>query len=196
MKPALSGATSNVSSRYWIGVNNLEGNGWQNIDDNSTPTFFDWANGEPGTSIINSCVVVDTKGYWYHEDCFASHSFVCEVSEVGVTTKQPPTSLTRISTQGNTVKSTPQSSVATTSSSSTLCRSYIPFSMGGGDDTKAEKDFLINYFIDAVFPIDIGIAPFVYYDDYWQESQVPVDITQLKTEIQSVSPSDVWSLSS
>ncbi|KAE9547683.1 hypothetical protein FO519_009105 [Halicephalobus sp. NKZ332] len=68
--------------RYWIGVTNLSGNGWKNIDDNSSTTFFDWAPREPNNSISQGgCLLADTLGYWYNSDCYNYYPFVCEVNE-------------------------------------------------------------------------------------------------------------------
>ncbi|KAE9547088.1 hypothetical protein FO519_009700, partial [Halicephalobus sp. NKZ332] len=77
--------TNETFSRYWIGVNDIAGTGWTNIDDGSNITYFDWASGESANSTeSNGCVSVDLKGLWHNDDCFTSYSFVCEVPEVEI----------------------------------------------------------------------------------------------------------------
>ncbi|KAE9546849.1 hypothetical protein FO519_009939 [Halicephalobus sp. NKZ332] len=58
----LSNGTSSSTSGYWIGVSEINGSGWQNIDDGSKTTFSHWAPGEPANQTeSNGCVSVDMK---------------------------------------------------------------------------------------------------------------------------------------
>ncbi|KAE9547678.1 hypothetical protein FO519_009108, partial [Halicephalobus sp. NKZ332] len=70
--------------RFWIGVTNLTGNGWHNIDDDSNIAYFDWAFGEPRNSTHEQCVTIDMNGLWYNEECFKNFPFICEMEIVFV----------------------------------------------------------------------------------------------------------------
>jgi len=96
---------STGSSRVWIGVSDVNENGWQNVDDNSITTFFDWAPGEPVSSTgYNKCVYVDSNGLWYNDNCLNSYSYVC----------------------GTNKTSLPSTIVSTTQSATTPSSSVIP----------------------------------------------------------------------
>ena len=72
-------------NRFWIGVNSILGNGWQNLNDGSNTTFFEWEPNEPRNSNNeNGCVSVDMSGNWYNDNCFHNFPFVCEISETNL----------------------------------------------------------------------------------------------------------------
>ena len=129
-------------SRFWIGISNINGNGWQNIDDGSATNFFDWASGEPQNTTGNGCVSMDTTGKWYNDDCFNNYSFACGVSEVGAPT-------------------TPGTTGATVSYSSLTCPSYIFFSFPTLASTQGWNvvSFIRNQFVPELFAPDIQPAP-------------------------------------
>ena len=94
----LSGGDSNL--RYWIGLSNVDKDGWQNTDDGSIATFFDWAAGEPtNLTASNGCVSVDLNGGWHNDDCLNSYPFICELNETTIhSTSTPPSTTTRSTT--------------------------------------------------------------------------------------------------
>ncbi|KAE9547101.1 hypothetical protein FO519_009688 [Halicephalobus sp. NKZ332] len=145
--------TNETFSRYWIGVNDIAGTGWTNIDDGSNITYFDWAPGEPSNLTgSNGCVSVDLKGLWHNDDCFTNYSFVCEVPELGATSTTPSTeTTTKVGT--------------TTSANDPLvpCWSYIPFAVDVSETLtlnqfSAMKNFMTTYFLKELFPIDLQLA--------------------------------------
>ncbi|KAE9547857.1 hypothetical protein FO519_008932 [Halicephalobus sp. NKZ332] len=104
--------STEVLSTFWIGVSNISGNGWTNID-GSNVTYSDWASSEPATATgSNGCVSVDSKGFWHNDDCYTDHYYVCEVPEVGVSSTPQPSDPT-----------------TTTAPDSVSCWSYIPFAI-------------------------------------------------------------------
>ncbi|KAE9550143.1 hypothetical protein FO519_006630, partial [Halicephalobus sp. NKZ332] len=72
--------------RFWIGVDDLLGSGWTNIDDGSQTKYFSWAVGEPVNDTHGSgCVYMSLTGDWYNGNCFNALPFVCEVPMVEIT---------------------------------------------------------------------------------------------------------------
>ncbi|KAE9546431.1 hypothetical protein FO519_010357, partial [Halicephalobus sp. NKZ332] len=79
-----------TAQRFWIGVNNVGGNGWTDMN-GSNATFFNWAPGEPANSTgSNGCVSVSLNGTWYNDDCFTNYPYVCGVPDPGVQPTIPP----------------------------------------------------------------------------------------------------------
>lgn len=75
-------------------MTNLLSNKWQNIDDGSQTTFFDWASGQPDNpNSRGGCVSVDLSGYWYNSNCSDNIPFVCGIADNN-TTVIPPTIVT------------------------------------------------------------------------------------------------------
>ncbi|KAE9547680.1 hypothetical protein FO519_009110 [Halicephalobus sp. NKZ332] len=69
----LAFGSTDLGKKFWIGVSNLSRNGWENIDDGSQTTFFDWASEEPASSTSqNGCVSMDMNGLWYNSNCYGS----------------------------------------------------------------------------------------------------------------------------
>ncbi|KAE9547066.1 hypothetical protein FO519_009722 [Halicephalobus sp. NKZ332] len=68
---------------FWIGVTNLLGGTWKNIDDGSNITFSNWAPGQPTNDKNSSCAAIDTQGLWFNENCEAAPLFVCGVPSDG-----------------------------------------------------------------------------------------------------------------
>lgn len=87
---ALQAFGGDGTTKFWIGITQLLGNQWTNIDDGSSANFFDWGSGEPSNSTNQvGCVSVDTSGYWYDDNCFKDLSYACEIPEEGSTTPVP-----------------------------------------------------------------------------------------------------------
>ncbi|KAE9548491.1 hypothetical protein FO519_008294 [Halicephalobus sp. NKZ332] len=72
-------------SKYWVGVSDITGKGWENIDDGSKTAFFNWEHKEPSSaSGQRGCVSMDISGYWYSNDCSNNLPYVCGVNEIEV----------------------------------------------------------------------------------------------------------------
>ncbi|KAE9547564.1 hypothetical protein FO519_009224 [Halicephalobus sp. NKZ332] len=140
----------NESERFWIGVDNILGDGWRNVDDGSNIIFDNWAQNEPSND-SNACVSVDKEGMWYNDNCSNNYPYICGVSDDEYTT----TSLTL-------------STTATTNDLLTPCWSYIPFSVDISnaltpDQFSAKKNFITKHFLKELFPIDLQPAAAVPY---------------------------------
>ena len=160
-----SSETSNLTSKHWIGVSNLNENGWQNIDDGSNTVFFDWAPGEPANSTgSNRCVSVDLKGFWYNDDCFNVYPYICEILEASV--------------------SSTSQSMTTPESSPFTCHAYFPLAvdMSSKGLTTAEfsalKTFITTSLVKELFPIGLQPSPVArYFYEGGSACQTPNDIS-------------------
>ena len=104
---SLSGENANPDLRYWIGVSNINQKGWQNTDDGSDATYFDWAAGEPtNLTASNGCVSVDLNGGWHDDDCLNPYPFICELNETAIpsTSALPSTIFQSPTSQGSTLQ--------------------------------------------------------------------------------------------
>ncbi|KAE9548490.1 hypothetical protein FO519_008293, partial [Halicephalobus sp. NKZ332] len=84
---------------YWIGINDVDGNGWQNVDDGSKSTFFHWASGEPSnTTNPGECVSMDVSGYWYNDNCLNNLSYICGINQTNTSSTVVPQTTRPITT--------------------------------------------------------------------------------------------------
>ncbi|KAE9546663.1 hypothetical protein FO519_010125 [Halicephalobus sp. NKZ332] len=91
---AVTAFMNETVKRFWIGVNNVGGSGWTDMD-GSNATYFNWGPSQPAASTgSNGCVSVDLRGSWYNDDCFTNYPYACEVSDPGDQPKIPPQPLT------------------------------------------------------------------------------------------------------
>ncbi|KAE9547027.1 hypothetical protein FO519_009761, partial [Halicephalobus sp. NKZ332] len=81
------------SERFWIGVDNILGDGWRNVDDRSNIIFDNWAQNEPSND-SNACVSVDKEGMWYNDNCSNDYPYICGASDDEHTTTSPTLSNT------------------------------------------------------------------------------------------------------
>ena len=73
-------------SAAWIGVTNIVGGVWKNIDNGSNVTYFNWAPGEPQNNTYPLCVRIKTDGLWYSGPCYDWWSaYLCSVPGSGET---------------------------------------------------------------------------------------------------------------
>ena len=174
-------------------MSDLFGSQWTNIDDGSNTTFFDWGSGEPNNSSNhNRCVYMDMSGYWYTDDCSHDYPYVCGVNETNVlsttvisstttsTTAQLPSTVITTQLASTAAVTTPSTMITQATSTapsgqttpSTIpaytCKSYIPFSYDvsqklTSDQFSALKTFILNPFLQPVFPMDLQPAPFSTY---------------------------------
>lgn len=177
--------------RFWIGVNNISGTGWTNLD-GSNVTYFNWASGEPANSTpTNGCVSVDLRGSWYNDDCYNITAYVCEVPEVETvtTTTTTPTTTHLTTTESTTTHLTTIES--TTLPPSFTCKSYVPIVVDysldiGFNQFAAIKNFLINTFLFKTLS-DVQPAPYVQYGygGYFNNT-LPNSIEELVSQIRAM----------
>ena len=130
---------------YWIGVR-ATNQTWINVDDESQIVFSNWKDQEFNDSIDDYCVSVDLDGYWTPENCSAKLTFVCGIPE-----EDKP-------------------DISTTIIPPYTCRSYIPFSYDvssvlSSDQFSTLRKFILNPFLQPMFPMDLQPAPFSTYAD-------------------------------
>ena len=56
---------------------------WENIEDGSNSTYFNWGSGDPIISNSISCIATDAQGFWYNVKCEQSNYFICGVPSNG-----------------------------------------------------------------------------------------------------------------
>jgi len=175
----------NSTAKFWIGVTDLFGNGWQNIDDGSPISYTDWAPGEPNNSTSQGgCVSMDLLGYWYNDNCSSIYPFGCEFNEINAsstvvipttTPSTSPTSTEAVTTEPTSVIAANTSAQVSTTTRAPaipafLCKSHLAFAVDvslalSADQYNSMINMILDPFLSVIYPIDIKPAPWVYYSE-------------------------------
>ncbi|KAE9546749.1 hypothetical protein FO519_010039 [Halicephalobus sp. NKZ332] len=76
------GPTNNC---YFIGVTNLVGGVWRNVDDGNLTNFFNWASKEPKNGILPLRIHMNKDALW-RSDHFSSYCrYICGIPGAGTT---------------------------------------------------------------------------------------------------------------
>ena len=74
--------------RLWIGITNIVGGVWRNLDDGKIPAFFNWASGEPKNVTYPLSAYMHGDGLWHTTHLYDSGYFLCSVPGSGETSSE------------------------------------------------------------------------------------------------------------
>ena len=77
---ALENQTAGYDRSFWIGLTDLENEGWFTWIDGTELDYEDWRNGEPNDyGFGEDCAEIDSRGGWDDNSCSERQAYICEV---------------------------------------------------------------------------------------------------------------------
>ncbi|KAE9555546.1 hypothetical protein FO519_001217 [Halicephalobus sp. NKZ332] len=75
---------SGINDGFFLGVTDLFGGIWRNLDDGSEIAFTNWAPGFPPNSSDPLCVHINGDGLWRTENCVVNYHYLCGIPDYSV----------------------------------------------------------------------------------------------------------------